>query len=120
MKVKSEGEVKDTPNGCARISNFSRAEGSLFPQFIRHLGLCVRSDCSTHCTYKYCKTKEFDSPPATGLLFTNLAIFVHCIIYFDFLETRMSSEIWESVLLHFIILLVFIVVTCFNYLKCQA
>ena len=120
MKVKSEGEVKDTTNGCARVSNFSRAEGSLFPQFIRHLGLCVRSDCAMHCTYKYCKTKEFDSPPAIGPLFTNLAIFVHCIIYFDFLEARMSSEIWESVLLHFIILRMFIVVTCFNYLKCHA
>lgn len=48
----------------------------LFAHFIRHLGLCIRSDCSTHCTYKYCKTKEFDSLLGIDVLFTNLAIFI--------------------------------------------
>lgn len=98
---------------------FSKAERSLLTHFIRHLGLCIRSDCSTHCTYQYCITKEFDSPPDTGLLFYKSSYF-WSLYSFDFLETRMSSEIWEIVLLYFIILGRFIVVTCFNYLKCHA
>lgn len=57
--------TKGTHQTVVQESLTSAEQRVLFVHFVGHLELCIRNDCSTHYIYKYCKTKEFDSPSAT-------------------------------------------------------